>query len=47
MKKIMIVDDEPDTLELVDAVLSMNEFSVITFSVAQKGLDYLNKNIKY
>ena len=42
-KKIMVVDDEPDTLELVDAVLSMHKFEVTIFDAAEEALNKLEK----
>ncbi|MFH2021365.1 MAG: response regulator [archaeon] len=46
MKTIMVIDDEPDTLILVEAVLSMNGFSAITFDSSKKALDTLKKGKK-
>lgn len=39
--KIMIVDDEPDTLELAKTVLEMGGFAVITFDSAREAMDSL------
>ena len=44
-KTIMIVDDEPDTLELTKAVLAMSGFEVKTFDNAKRALDSLKKSI--
>ena len=44
MKEIMVVDDEPDTLELVKAVLEMNGFKVNVFDTATGALTALNKD---
>ena len=44
-KKIMVVDDEPDTLILVKAVLEPEGFKVDDFDSSQKALDALNKGI--
>ena len=43
-KMIMVVDDEPNTLELAKVVLEMNNFNAITFDSAKEALDTLNKN---
>ena len=40
-KKIMVVDDEPDTLELAKAILEMNNFEAVVIDTAQKALDSL------
>ena len=42
-KKIMIVDDEPDTVELVDAILGAEGFNVIRFENSEKALDSIMK----
>ena len=44
-KTIMIVDDEPDTLELTKTVLAMSGFEVKTFDNAKRALDSLKKSI--
>ena len=41
-KKIMIIDDEPDTLVLVKAILEP-EFNVEVFDMSKKALDALKK----
>ncbi|MBN2422313.1 response regulator [Candidatus Woesearchaeota archaeon] len=40
-KTIMVVDDEPDTLELAKAILTMNGFNVQVFDTAKGALDAL------
>jgi CheY-like chemotaxis protein len=40
----MVVDDEPDTVELTKAVLEMNGFEVTTFTDSQAALDSLKKD---
>ena len=42
-KRIMIVDDEPDTIELTKTVLDMAGFEVVTFTDSQQALDALKK----
>ena len=42
-KKIMVVDDEEDILELVTAILEADGFEVRTFDNAKKALDELEK----
>lgn len=41
MKKIMVIDDTPDTLELAKAVLEMDGFKVIEYLESKKALDSL------
>ncbi len=43
-KRIMIVDDEPDTIELTKTVLEMNGFEVAAFTDSQAALDSLKKD---
>ena len=45
MVKIMVVDDEPDTVELTKAILEMKEFEVIAFTGAKEALEELKKGI--
>ena len=42
-KKIMIIDDEPDTLSLVRAILKIEGFTVETYESSQKALEIINK----
>ncbi len=42
-KRIMVVDDEPDTIELTKTVLEMNGFKVVPFSDAKEALNSLKK----
>lgn len=42
-KKIFVIDDEPDTLELCNAVLSMKDFDVKTFISAKEALNALKE----
>ncbi|MFH0875437.1 MAG: response regulator [archaeon] len=46
-KKVMVVDDEPDTTLLVDAILKMNKIGVSTYNDAELALNELKKNEKY
>jgi two-component system response regulator VicR len=41
--KIMVVDDEPSLLELVKAILELENFEVITASSGKEALDKLTK----
>ena len=43
MAKIMVVDDEPDTLELAKTVLELDSFEVNTFSSSLTAFDELKK----
>ncbi|MFH2020608.1 MAG: response regulator [archaeon] len=42
-KTIMVVDDEPSTIELTQAILEMNGFEPITFTRAKEALEALKK----
>ena len=42
-KKVMVVDDEPDTLELTKTVLEMEGLEVTTFDASGDALDSLKK----
>lgn len=43
VKKILIVDDEPELVEMVKIRLEANNYEVITASDGQKGLDKVKK----
>jgi two-component system sensor histidine kinase ChiS len=43
-KIIMVVDDEPDTIELTKTVLEMNGFKVLAFTDSQEALNALKKD---
>lgn len=40
-QKIMVIDDEPDTIELMKAILEMNGFKVLGFGDAKSAMDSL------
>lgn len=40
-KTIMVIDDEPDTVEIVQTILEMKDFKVLAYTNAQKALDAL------
>lgn len=42
MSRIMVVDDEIDTVTLLDAILEINGFESITFTSAKEALEELN-----
>ncbi len=42
-KRIMVIDDDPDILEAVKAILSSTGFEVITAQSAKQGLELLNE----
>ncbi|MCB0350392.1 MAG: response regulator [Bdellovibrionales bacterium] len=42
MARILVVDDDPDILKIVEKVLSMNHHAVYTASDAMKAMDLLN-----
>jgi len=42
-KNIMVVDDEPNTLELAKVILEMKSFKVTTFDIAKDALTALSK----
>jgi len=42
-KRIMVVDDEPDTIELTKTVLEMSGFEVTAFTDSKSALDSLKK----
>lgn len=42
----MVVDDQPDTVELATAILEMNEFEVLAFTEPRKALDSLKSGSK-
>lgn len=44
-KKVMVVDDEPDTLELVKAILETEDFDITDFNNAKPALDALKKGL--
>lgn len=46
MKKIMIVDDEENTVELTQIILEANNFEVNSFTNPEKALNELKKNYK-
>ena len=46
-QKIMVVDDEQDTLELVRAILEMAGFEVLTFDIAQNAFAEGNYHKSY
>ena len=46
MPRIMIVDDEPNTVELTKAVLELNGFEPIGFTDPRFALDELKKGLK-
>ena len=42
-KKIMVVDDQPDTVELAKAVLEIGDFEVLDFTRPREALEALKK----
>jgi CheY-like chemotaxis protein len=44
MKKIMVLDDTVDTIELMQTVLELHGFEPITFTSPIKAMDYLRNN---
>jgi len=46
MKKIMVVDDEPDNIELMNIILVKHGFEPVTFSSPIKALDALENGVK-
>ena len=45
-KKIMVIDDEPDTIEAIDTVLEMEGYEGHTFTDAKKALAELQKGLR-
>jgi CheY-like chemotaxis protein len=45
-KQIMVVDDEPEMVQLVTAVLELANFKVVPFSDPKKGLGALEKGLR-
>ena len=45
-KKIMIVDDEPDTVVLAKAILEMNHFETMEFNVPEDALASIEKGAR-
>ena len=46
MTKIMVIDDQPDTVELTKAVLEMNNFEVIAHTNPKEALEDLKKGTR-
>lgn len=47
MKRVMVIDDTPDTLEITTQVLKMNNFEVKAYERARPALDELSSGRKY
>jgi twitching motility two-component system response regulator PilH len=45
VKKILVVDDEPDTVAYLTAILEDNEYSVCSAHNAEKALELLDKEL--
>jgi DNA-binding NtrC family response regulator len=43
--KVLVVDDEPMIREILEKILSINDFEVITVSSADEGLIYFKENL--